>query len=194
MSIIKDGTGTKRVAKVDATNKLQTRAVTEGAIVESLGNGDTYLVSSPAVTLTTACTSHILFLKNNDDRDLLFDLLITVVGPSTGGTTLPQAINTINPVCGTLICCGTVSGALNLNLGSSKIADITVTTGTEGSTITGALTAGGLIPSGPIRLDVEFIVSLPKGQSISFGIKPPASNTNMEAQIVTRCRYEDPLL
>ena len=55
--IILDGTGFGYTAKVDNTNRLDVRSVTEPAIVEAAENGDAYFITSGSITLTNTANS-----------------------------------------------------------------------------------------------------------------------------------------
>ena len=70
MRIISD-IGTPYGARVTVKNRLSTEAVTKTEQQQAGTDGDGYLVSSPIVNLTSANQSAIIYLKNNELRDLM---------------------------------------------------------------------------------------------------------------------------
>jgi len=188
---IDDGTGTSSQAKVDSTNKLEVRSVSTEDIVNANINGNAFISTSGPQTLTTDTTSSILYMKNNSNKDIIFDLLSTIVGPSTGGVGMPLSVNTINPTGGTLITDETTGFSANLNVGSSALANVTVYTGSEGKTVTGGPFLTALHPNGPIRQDADYVAIISKGQSLSWGFQPPTGNTSMQVQVFVRYYFLD---
>ena len=182
VTTIKDGTGTGNNVKVDSTNRLYTRGIETGLFQQALIDGEGFFTSSGVQTLTSANISYLLYLKNNDNRDLLVSLIILNLGVTTGGAGDVTITSVINPTAGTLISAGATGVPANSNLGSAITADLTILTGSEGLTITDGVKIPSIFPH-PVRIEVENSVIVPKGATLAFGATPPAGNTSMKIQI-----------
>ena len=77
MTILKDGSGSGDVAKVDNTNRLRTRSVSDNSVEEAFKDGRAFIFSSLPVTLTTDCVSYIMYLQNCDTRDIFAFIQLT---------------------------------------------------------------------------------------------------------------------
>ena len=182
MTIIKDGAGSGDTAKVDSSNKLEVRSIDTTEFQSGIIDGRVFVVSSGVVTLTTACASGLLYLKNCDCRDMLISKLVINLGNSTGGCGNFTSTITICPTGGTLICCGAVAPAANLNFGSGLSACVTSTAGTEGSTVTGGIPVSD-IHALANRREIVDVALLPKGVSLAMSITPPAGNCSVDVNI-----------
>lgn len=180
-TIIKDGTGTGKTAKIDSTNRIFTRGVVTNLYQQALVDGKAFFISSGVQTLTSANISYLLYIKNNDDRDLLVDLSIVNMGVTTGGAGDFTFTITLNPTAGTLVSGGSTGVAANVNLGSATTANLTVLTGVEGSTLTDGIPIPNIL-SHPGRETVKDTVVIPKGSSLAMGATPPTGNTSMGIQ------------
>ncbi len=178
---IKDGTGASKFAKVDSTNRLHTRGIVTNLYQQALVDGKAFFISSGVQTLTSANISYLLYVKNNDDRDLLVDLSIVNLGASTGGSGDFIFTITLNPTAGTLVSAGSTGVAANVNLGSATTADLTVLTGIEGSTLTDGIPIPNIL-NYPGRETVQDTVVLPRGSSLAMGATPPSGSTAMSVQ------------
>jgi hypothetical protein len=181
MTLLKDATGTGNGTKVDSTNRLRTRTVSDTSAVEAIQAGRSFFVSTGIVTLCSTCASQLLYLKNCDDRDIFITQLVQVFGASTCGTGDYQANLYVNATTGTLICCGACGIVINSNTGSGLTADVTVKVGAEGSTVVG-FAATDLHPEST-RVEINDLAIIPKGGSVAFGIIPPTGNMSMRTQI-----------
>ena len=180
MSIIKDGTGTRNTAKVDNTNKLHTRAVSDNGAVESLKEGKAFILSTGVVNLTSDCLSFLIYLKNCDTRPIFVYEILSSTGASTCGNGDRIHRFAFCPTGGTLITCGACIAVSNLNLGSAICARcVTAHKGEEGSTIAGFATTS-LFPEAA-RQTLTDVAVVPKGGSFAIGVTPPAGNLSMNA-------------
>jgi hypothetical protein len=182
MTIIKDGSGTGNEAKVDTDNRLYTKADVTDNVGTATLEGDAFVVSSSIVNLTTSCCSQILYLKNNECIDIVLTEFSIIMGNTTGGAGDFILTFTFCPTGGTIVCCGTVGGALNFNLGSASLLASDVRIGAEGSTIIGGAGGQDLFPNVD-RYTVPTRITLTKGDSLSIGIQPPAGNTNVNVSV-----------
>ena len=183
---ISDATGTGLEAKVDINNRVHTNSLTIREQSQAAENGDAFNLNTGDVTLTTANESGVMYLKNNEDRDLVLSTIVYLFGTSTGGTG-----DTVINVCqgasaGTLVSNATpIVSNSNKNFGNSKTLDIDIFKGTEGSTITdGSVAFSSRLPAGkfPYLINTGDIV-IPKGSSIAIAVTPQASNTSMIIQV-----------
>ena len=193
---IRDGAGSGKSAKVDSNQKLQTSAVTEEQKDHAAESGDKYNINTGDITLTDATATSVLYIKNNEDRDLVITALIYNLGNSTSGTGDGLVEVHRNPTAGTIITdavnvtTGTTSLA-NQNFGSSKAltidafkgdtADNNFTT-SDGVSISSRLAT----PTGRIIVSLGAI-ELPKGSSIGITYTPPTSNSSQICQFAAAC-------
>lgn len=195
MSIIKDGTGTRNTAKVDNTNRLNTRGVSDDSIVEAIKEGRAFLFSSTAVTLTSDCESYLMYLKNCCDRDMFAWLQITSFGQSVDACcvvlTADYRSSFILCPTGCIVTCGTAGFIPNLNLGSGLTATATGLRGVEGTTATGFANTSFFSGSGDGRLEVLNLLTIPKGKAFAVSVIPPAGNVAMFAQVTVKFYFID---
>lgn len=164
--IIQDGTGTGQEAKVDNTNKLEVHSISIGEDMEAVETGDAYNINTGTIGLTSTTASGIMYLKNNEDKDMSIDLIAAGIG-SAGTTTDVATLTAIrNP---TSVSFSTnVDMNQNRNFGSSKVLLVDAFKGAEGATVTGGDDlAQFFIPSGS-RLSAKINITLTKGDSIAF--------------------------
>jgi len=185
MQII-DSTGTKTGAKVDVGNRLFTNALTVEEQSEAAGNGESFNINTGDITLTSATESSVLYLKNNETRDLIISNIIYLFGASTGGSGDIVVTVVKNPTAGTVISDETaVDINSNKNFGSSITLAADVYKGAEAKTLTGGTDAfSSRIQDGkfPYVIGTGDVV-LPKGSSIGFQVTPQTGNTSMILQI-----------
>lgn len=70
MSIIQDGTGKGYTVKVDSTNRLEVRSVSEDGQLEGAINGDSYAVGTPYLTQTGATENGLLYFRSDETVSL----------------------------------------------------------------------------------------------------------------------------
>ncbi len=170
-------------AKVDKSNRLDTRGITKTETANATVEADSYNVNTGLITLTTAAESGVMYMKNNEDRDINIDAVVVIFGPSTAGsaTDTNQIRIYKNTTTGTL-----VSGAVdvddneNRNYGSSKTLTVDAYKGATGSTITnGAVVVESLVgPGSRVSFNIDLVLT--KGDSIAISYEPSDSNTSMK--------------
>lgn len=189
---IKDATGTPNYTKVDVNNRLHTQAVTQGRADEHCDTADRYNINTGNITLTSANESALIYLKNNEEKDLVIDSTVYILGASTGGSGNVDASIFFNPTAGTIVSnADAVAMNVNMNLGSSKTLNVDVYKGAEGYTLTGGTEALGSLMTPPTTNIVsvgKFI--LPNSKSIGVKLTPQPSNTSMVVQIAFLCYLE----
>lgn len=184
--IIADGSGGGYKAKVNEFNQIATKGV-----VSTLENfagtmGYTFNVNTGDVSLTTANTSAVAYLKNNGSDDIYISAIGYLIGNSTGGTGDLKAEVIRNPTGGTI-----VSNAVNCdivqnkNFGSSRLLDADCFKGAEGNTLTGGdIAYESLLNSAGKQYTIATgRVIIPRGSCIGVNITPQASNTSMTVQV-----------
>jgi hypothetical protein len=183
--IIRDGTGTGYVAKVDGNNRIHTEAVTIEAQEWHAIRGEGYNITSDTVNLTSANDSAVLYVKSNETLDLLISGLFYQLGASTGGSGEAVIDVDLNPTAGTIISDATAATSTNRNAGSTKTLVADVYKGGEGKTATGGTLLFSSYASGVSRVALSPVggVVLPKGTSLAVRITPPASNTSLNVQV-----------
>lgn len=183
MSIqIKDGTGTGKIARVDAFNKLDVNRELED--VRLLRSGNAYNYNTLSVNLTSDTESGVMYVKNNEVLDIYLDRIFYLLGASTGGSGDILLNVYKNPTEGTLISAGTDQVPENRNFGSNKTLAVDAKKGAEGLTITDGLVAVSSLFNLSGRYVVDFGgLFIPAGRSIAISVTPPVGNTSMDIQV-----------
>lgn len=194
MTIIKDGTGTGKTARIDNTNKMDVHSVTYTEAVEAAENGDAYNINTGTIALTTSTASGVIYLKNNEDRDLVIDSI--EVGIGSAGTVTDSSIVTLirNPTTGTLISnANAVDMNENRNFGSSKTLIADVYKGAEGNTVTDGDNFAQFYVGAGSRLFAPTDLIIPKGSSIAITIDTNTSSgtTNVYAVFICHLKRSD---
>lgn len=184
---IKDGTGDNKLAKVDDTNRLWTRAIAESPAHEATVLADHYFLSGGRHTLTDATKSAMIYIQTDELNDLFIDRIIVSSSDSTGSSIDNYVLSGIRNPTGMSSGTGNAIGIINTNFGSTKTLDITSEQGQQGASTTG----GDTIFLGNFKEgDTHFIsqrLLLQKGNSIMFEITPATGNTSQEFAIAVSC-------
>lgn len=181
MGINEDGTGTGSSQKIDTTNRAWTRTITENEQREATFCGEAFIVGSGLITLTNASQHAMLYLKNNEPRDLVIKAVNITSNKSTGGVECVAFMTVLKSA--TAMVGGTSSTSNNNNIASSITLAADITQGAMCATITGGSTL--IATFVPIQTfhEIDTSLVLPKGSSIAFLITPPASNTSLKIAI-----------
>ena len=182
-----DGTGSGNRAKVDIHKRLHVDAITFGRSEQEVELGNGYSVNTGTFSLTSANKSACLYLKNEEDFDIVLTIMVYILGNSNanGDCTIDVLKN---PTTGTLID-GAVAAEMagvNRNFGSSlSLKETTlVYKGAEGNTFTNGTKVISSIVQTPSRTPIIIgDIVLPKGSSIGFDVTPPTGNTAMDIQL-----------
>ncbi len=84
--IIIDGTGKGNQLKIDDNNRARTQAITETETIHAVELGDAYNINTGSISYTAA--GSMLYVKNNEDRDLVVDAI--AVGLGNGTVSVPS--------------------------------------------------------------------------------------------------------
>lgn len=180
-TIIKDGTGSARSARVDSSNRLAAFATTQQGNVSAKKSGKAFIISSGLVTLTSANESALLYILTNETSDLVVDNIEIQLGQSDGTGDVIRTDYVVN-TGGTLLSNAVVSTPFNLNVGASDSLDATVYRGVEGDTLVGIPAGAAIYQPGTIITQQSGVI-IPKGSDIALSITPPAGNTSMKVVI-----------
>lgn len=187
---IESGSGNGREAKVGTDNRLFTRAVTIPESTNALDAGNAYNINTGIVSISAE--TGMLYLKNNEDKNLLIDALAVGIGAGSFNSTSFAKITVIrNPTTGTLIesTPTTVPIAANRNFSSSNTltADMYVA-GASGDTITnGDDTLIIAAANAQSRVFANIGMELAKGNSIGVKVDPNLSSGSTDVYVAFVC-------
>lgn len=193
---LEDATGQGAGAKVGATNRLYTASISESFEEYANKQGDAYNINTGTITLTSAADTPILYIKNNEDKDLIVVAIAVGAGPSTGAATDANAAITVvrNPTAGTTISnANAVDINQNRNFGSSKALTADAYKGATGETMTDGDDALLLYMSENSRLFATVNLIVPKSKSIGIKFDPAASNTSQDVYAAVICHLDETL-
>lgn len=194
--IIQDGRGTGNSLKVDTLGKAHADAVSTSKEDAQAKRGFAYNINTGTISLTNASTANgVLYLKNNEEFDLIISSIIYILGNSTGGSgdILVEIIK--NPSTGTLISgASAVEINSNKNFGNSRTLSVSAYKGATGTTITdGTVFAKTILNTGAQRIVgvLGGSIILPRGSAIAVRFTTPAGNTALNTQFAFACYLED---
>lgn len=179
MQVIKSGRN-GNTADVNDEGELLTYAITEQAIIRKALESQSYVVTSPIITLTSANLSYVLYLENTDTVPWIITDAFPRYGTSTGGSGDFTTSTIVSPTGGTLLSAGTAFFAGNLNIARQIPLSGTFLYGAEGSTATG--TASTILIPQDRNITNPSPIIMEAGSSLATGVQPPAGNTSMRVQ------------
>lgn len=192
---IEDGTGKGFTAQIDGANRIHTLSTTITGAQDATDRGDSYNINSGLVTLTDATEQGILYVKNDETRDLHITSIVAILGPSTGGSATDTTRVRIykNPTAGTLISTATPADtSSNRNFGSSLTLDVDAFKGDGSATVTdGTVHIESLIsPGNRVVFNIDEVLA--KGDTIAVTYEPNDSNTSMKTMAALIVNLDDP--
>ena len=191
MSIkILDGHGTGFEARINKEGRVLTAGISMPAIQNAACRGKAYNLQTSKINLTSAASSGIMYLQNNDsDHTVVLGELRTFLGQSNSpGDT--ELIMYANPTGGTLLTAGTAVTPVNRNFGLTVPALATAYEGAEGKTITGGVVAIAAIAQSGVGAGVQLYFVIPNGKSLAVSITPPTGNTSMAVRMRLNFFYD----
>ena len=181
-TIIEDGTGKGFTARVDESNRLEVRAVTEDSTLENAINGDTYVVGTPYLTQTNDSANGVLYFKFEENVSLFTKTFSSQARWASGATFQNYLVNVYTNISESSLTGTWVDFTpLNTNFGSSNQLEGTFKYGSP----TGAGGFTGLTPSFqlafPVNVYNQIAANLvfPKGVSVLIAVTPPSGNVQM---------------
>jgi len=135
---IEDGTGSGFSVKVDGENRLFSRSITESEFDYAVRKGLSFNVNTEFLTITGSSETPIMYLKSNEDRDIILSAWF-IGTDNASGTPSRNGLMRVyfNPTAGSIISSGTDVTPVNRQGGSSNTIDLDVKSGGDGFTATG---------------------------------------------------------
>lgn len=186
MAVFEDGTGSGYNAKVNKENRVLTFAdsVPSGAVASL--DSRMWSIASGDITLTSDSESACLYLRYTGSDKLLIQRLIYQYESSTGGSGDTLLNFYKNPTQGTIVSNASDATVANRNFsGVSSSLLGNQFKGAQGNTFTDGTVIGTTRNgSGFYSNDLSsFPFVLEKGNSIGFGVQPPAGNTSQLVRV-----------
>jgi len=183
---IRDGAGGRHLQRVDKNFRAHTFSITEPELVDANRQGDAYNINTGLITLTDAVDTPVIYLKNNELKEMVIEAVVFGIFDSTGGSSTADVYATFvrNPTTGTII-----SGATNVdinsnrNFGSANTLTADAYKGATGDTMTDGVDHILVRADTGTRSFVSINEVLPQGTSIGVKIKPPTSNTSVSVYV-----------
>ena len=166
---------------------MLTKSITESDQRFKSEIGESYQFGTGIQTLTNGTETAVMFVRNNEDRDLAFNRLILTSRAATGSTdTMCEIRLYTNPT--DLTGGGVQPGpVLNNNIGATRElnADVLIA-GTGGVLTSGQLGGEALVEVQTFKpIDVFWVV--PRGNVIAFTLTAPAGNTSWDFNLILEC-------
>ena len=135
---IQDSIGTKLKAKINNDNRLLVQSVSETEFDSTTGKGNAYNINTEFLTITDNTETPLLYIKNNDNKDLVISSWFIGTDDDDGTATRLSLMRIYkNPTSGTLISSGVDITPVNRNFGSSNSFDGITKKGGDGFTVSG---------------------------------------------------------
>lgn len=189
---IRDGTGTGNLVKVDGTNRVHVFGPRLTSQEDATSRADSYNIHSGTVAVSVSTEQGILYLKNNENRDLHITGIVAIIGVSTNGTEINFKMYK-NSTSGTLISTGTDADTnSNRNFGSSKTLTADAFKGDGSATVTdGTVHIESIFgPLSRVFFTLDEVLTKGDTTAITFTIANNDTSTNCQAAII--CHLDDP--
>ena len=183
------------VLKINKNLRAMTSAIVLEENLHANKEGDAYNYNTKNITLTNAADTPVVYMKNNEDKDL--HIITVVIGQkdATDATETQSEVTFIrNPTAGTIVSSPTDFSIIdsNRNYGSPKVVDVDAYKGATGDTMTDGTDHIFIYVGDSGRTAISIDEIIPKGASFGIKIKPPADNTSMVCYIAVICHFDDP--
>lgn len=192
--VIRDGTGSGSLARVDMNHRIRTHAVIETDQHDANIRGDAYNINTGPITLTDAVDTPVMYLKNTEEVKCLQISAIAIgISASTSAVTTaaPLAIITVvrNPTA--IDFSVNVDINCNRNFGSSNTLSGLAYKGATDDTMTDGIDHILLFQTAAGRLFAPVDELLPPGASIGIKINPATGNDDMQVYAAIICHLEE---
>lgn len=181
-TVIEDGTGKGFQTKVDATNRLEVRAVVEDSQLEGAVDGKTYVIGTPYLTQINDSANGVLYFKFDEDVEVFAKTFSSQGRYTSGGTFQNYLVNVYEGVTEASLTGTWVDFTpLNSNFGSSNELQGVFKYGSP----TGAGGFSALTPTFqlafPINVfnQIQSSLVFPKGTGLLVAVTPPTGNVAM---------------
>lgn len=182
---LESGSGNGREAKIGTDNRLYVDAKTIPQKLIATKNGDAYNLNTGIVSISA--TTGMMYVKNNEDKDLAIETVIVGTGAGSYNTTGEVQIQvTRNPTTGTTIDNTTaIAQNANRNFGSSNTLSATAyKAAASGNTITDGtdiILIGA--PNAQARTAANIDLILQKGNSIGIEVNPNLASGSVNCYV-----------
>jgi len=179
MSVIKDGTGNGKFAKVDSQNRIHTKSVTISEQTSRSLEGGGYNINTGLISLTSGNESAVMYMKYTGVTDFHVSAIAVGVGKLGGTISDPALIKMYrNPTTGTIVDNAVTAGLLNenRNFGSAAALSATIYKGVEGDTFTDGDEIAMFYQNGNGRLFASIDFILTPQTTIGLSITPNATS------------------
>lgn len=181
---IKDGTGTGYLAKVNSSNQLNTRSISENEEVYANINGNAYNLNTGIVTLTSAAETTLFYFKNNEDDSFIITGVVIGIWASDGDGLDMESTFVRNPTTGDIITnANAVAINSNRNYGNTNTLNANAYVGATGETKVNGDDHILVRVSEESRSFISINEVIPEGSSFAVNITPPTSNTAMNCYV-----------
>jgi hypothetical protein len=180
-----DGSGRGYSAKVTENQQVLTLAVMENIDSHHTFQSDGYNYNTGNITLTSGSKSALVYIKNNDNRDIVITTLVYNIGVNAGGSGNNLVQVERNPTGGTIVSNAVAQVPVNRDFGSANTLTVASYKGAEGYTLTGGtVIVESLLPIAAGRQVVSVgSLILRKGNSIGITLTPPTSTSSVTVQM-----------
>ena len=180
--------------KINENNRGLTSAISIDESLHANKDGDAYNFNTKNIALTNTTDTPVLYLKNNESRNLHIRTVVIGLKASADATETQAEVTFIrNPTAGTIISSPTNSSIIdsNRNYGASKTIDVNAYKGATGDTLTDGEDHIFIYSGVGGRTAINIDEILPQGKSIGVNIKPPAGNTSLMCYVAVICHFDD---
>lgn len=171
-------------AAVNDNRQVYAYAESVSDIDTAIRGGRAFFANTSIINLTSASASGILHIANDGDVPIeLVEVLVTL-GPSTGGAGGRVLLSgSRNDAGGTVVSAGADVSNSCQNFGISDTANVTIKSGSEGSTIGSSPNSGVLVTDQAIFNTAASRIYLPKGAAYALQVTPPTGNTSLDVTV-----------
>lgn len=195
MSMIEDGKGTGKKAKVNDRNQIEIHGLVDDYFVDAAARGNAFFFNTGVITLTSASPSVIATIKNTGDSEIVITKAVLFSSKSKEKSGTPNTQGTMKvEAMGIVAHDLTVAGTANKYRASSPTdAEVEIFIGGEAKTATGlALTSQLIQHGGEHKVNAEpFAFFLAKNEQLAFRITPPTgtSTANDSIDVVVTLQF-----
>ena len=162
------------LAAVDSTGRLHIHSVTESEAQHASELGDSYILHTDIIELTTNVTSAVFYFKNNEQQDMIINTTAFTVGIEATRIESPIVSASKNVTGGTIIDDAVPMPVVqNINFSSPKFIDSSLAfIGGDGKTATGGVHLGESFVAAGVGGLNQTNGTLSKGSSLVLFFNP----------------------
>ena len=171
---------------VDTDGRLYTRTIASSESEAALAEGERFSAYTATMTIVNANRNAVLYIRNLENRDIVFTGVTVGTGTSTGGADNIIVVEQVGGIVSTdaIIVAANTSTLVNSNAGSAnEFTGISFKGPTADFAVGSAGAASGVRGDFTMPMEFEVLSQIPKGGEIGVVITPPAANTSMDVSI-----------